>query len=59
MDAGHRSNRKFPSYTLAELEEVLITFTPCPQPELRRQIEAEIAARKAGLSKPFITPQTR
>ena len=28
MDAGHKSSRAFPTYTLAQLEEFLASITP-------------------------------
>ena len=57
MDAGHKSNRRFPSYTTAELEAILSSAKVVVTPQYRRQIEAEVAARKAGKSKPFSVPQ--
>lgn len=55
MDAGNQgSTRKFPSYTLRELEEILSVVT---DPGLYDALSKEIAARKSGASKPFRVPQ--
>ena len=46
------TKRMFPSYTLAELKKHVLTATG----ETKAKIEAEIAAREAGISKPKKTP---
>ena len=50
MDAA-RSNRKYPAYTLAQLEAFVAEGKGNPA------MVQEIADRKAGLSKPAQTPQ--
>jgi hypothetical protein len=51
MDAGRRSTRKYPSYTTAQLEAFVAAG------EGNETMVAEIAARKAGASANFSTPQ--
>ena len=51
MDASRKSNRKYPSHTLAELEAFVAEGRGNPV------MMQEIADRKAGISKPFVTPQ--
>ncbi len=51
MDGAIRTNRKYPGYTLAQLEAVVAEGLGT---DLMVQ---EIAARKAGASKTFETPQ--
>lgn len=53
MDAAHKSTRKYPSYTLAELEKAVA------EGRGTAAMEQEIADRKAGLSVPFVTPQIK
>lgn len=48
--------RAFPSYTTVELEQMLNSDRPIRE-ITRLAIEEEIAARKAGISKPKVTPQ--
>lgn len=55
MDACHKSNRKFPSYTLVELESFVAAGLN--DDALKQEIVQEIADRKAGTSKPFVVPQ--
>ena len=61
MDAGNsgRSGRKgmYPAYTTQELRKFLGETWGSPAD--RAAIREEIAAREAGLSKPFVTPQIR
>lgn len=51
MDAGHKSNRKYPAYTTAELEAAVAAGNGNPV------MVAEIAARKAGTSNVLVVPQ--
>lgn len=51
MDAGHKSTRKYPGHTLAELEAFVANGRG------NEVMAKEIADRKAGISKPFVTPQ--
>lgn len=51
MDAAPRTTRRFPGYTLAELEAFVAAGTAA------EGIEAEIAARKAGASTVYRVPQ--
>lgn len=51
MDAGHKSQRKYPAYTLAELETIVA------EGRGNDVMVKEIADRKAGISKPFVVPQ--
>lgn len=51
MDSAHKSNRKYPSYTTAELEAVVAAGNG------NEVMVEEISRRHAGLSKPFATPQ--
>lgn len=51
MDAAIRSSRKFPSYTLAQLEAFVAAGKGS------ESMVAEIAARKSGRSIAFKTPQ--
>lgn len=65
MDAGHiNKTRKFPSYTLAELETSVAAYDAGTHPlqatvalEHIAALKAEIAARHAGTSKAFVVPQ--
>jgi len=65
MDAALvNKTRKFPSYTLAQLEASVSQFEAGTHPLQATTDEAhiealktEIAARKAGTSKPLIVPQ--
>jgi hypothetical protein len=54
MDAAHKSNRRFPGHTDAELEAAVARQT---DPVRREAMETELANRRAGISKPFATPQ--
>lgn len=54
MDAGYRSNRRWPGHTDAELEAALARATDAAR---REAMTTELANRKAGISKPFATPQ--
>lgn len=54
MDAAYRSARRFPGHTDTELEAGIARMT---DPEKREAMVNELAARRAGLSKPFATPQ--
>lgn len=54
MDAAHKSNRRFPGHTDAELEASIGRAT---DPIKREAMETELAARKAGTSRHFATPQ--
>lgn len=54
MDAAYRSARRFPGHTDAELEAGIARVS---DPEKREAMVNELAARRAGLSKPFATPQ--
>lgn len=51
MDGAHKSTRKYPGYTLAELEAAVAAGRG------NDVMLKEIADRKAGISKPFETPQ--
>ena len=51
MDAAHKSNRKYPSYTLAQLEAFVASGQGNPV------MVQEISDRKAGTSKTLVTPQ--
>lgn len=51
MDAAHKSARKYPSYTLAQLEAFVAQGNGNPV------MVAEIAARKAGTSNVLVVPQ--
>lgn len=51
MDAAHKSTRKYPSYTLAQLEAFVAEGNG------NEVMVAEIAARKAGASVAFVVPQ--
>jgi len=53
MDAAIRTSRKYPSYTLAQLEAFVETGAG------NDVMIAEIAARKAGSSAAFKTPQIK
>lgn len=53
MDTG-RTNRKFPSYTLAELERMVGKVA---DPAVRATMQGEIDGRKAGTSVAFKVPQ--
>lgn len=53
MDSG-RQSRRWPGHTDKELAEAILRQT---NPERRAAMEAELSARRAGLSKPFVTPQ--
>lgn len=54
MDSAYRSTRRFPGHTDTELEAAITRAT---DPEHRKKMVDELAARHAGLSKPFATPQ--
>lgn len=54
MDASYRSTRRFPGHTDAELEAGIARTT---DPAKREAMMTELAARRAGSSKPFATPQ--
>lgn len=54
MDATYRSSRRFPGHTDAELEAGIVRTT---DPEKREAMATELAARRAGSSKSFATPQ--
>lgn len=62
MDAA-RTTRKFPSYTVTQLEAAVAQYKagthPCGEAPAGHveAMEAEIAARKAGTSKHIPTPQ--
>lgn len=51
MDGAMKSNRKYPSYSLAELESFVANG------EGNAVMVAEIAARKSGISTVYQTPQ--
>lgn len=51
MDAAYKSNRKYPSYTLSQLESAVAEGRGNPI------MEAEIFTRKSGASVVFSTPQ--
>lgn len=51
MDAAHKSNRKYPSYTLAQLEAFVA------EGKGNDVMIAEIAARKAGANAALVVPQ--
>lgn len=51
MDAAYKSNRKYPSYTLAELEAFVA------EGRGNDVMVKEIADRKAGISTTFVVPQ--
>lgn len=51
MDAAHKSNRKYPSYTLAQLETIVA------EGRGNDVMIKEIADRKAGVSTVFVVPQ--
>lgn len=51
MDGAIKTNRKYPSYTLAQLEAAVAEGRGNPV------MEAEIAARKSGMSVAFRVPQ--
>lgn len=51
MDSAARSNRQFPSYTLAQLEATVAAGQGTPV------MVQEIADRKAGKSVTLVTPQ--
>ena len=55
MDGAIKTNRAFPAYTTAQLKDCLKSREVMPL--LRAKIAQEIAAREAGISKPFVTPQ--
>lgn len=55
MDSGHKSKRRFPGHTDAELRKSL-ERTDLPE-EKRALIVAELAARADGTSKHFKVPQ--
>lgn len=52
MDSAHKSARKFPGYTLADLKQAA-RYSGRATPEMLQ----EIADRESGVSKPFVTPQ--
>lgn len=56
MDAGYKSDRKFPGHTTAELKASVVHYK-VSNPALAAAMEHEVARREAGLSKPFIVPQ--
>ena len=56
MDAAHKSGRKFPAYTLAELK-ASVARHKVNNPALAIEIEREIERREAGLSVAFKVPQ--
>lgn len=51
MDTANTKTRKYPSYTLSQLEGFVTAGNGNPS------MVAEIAARKAGRSATFVTPQ--
>jgi hypothetical protein len=51
MDAAHKSNRKYPSYTLAQLEAFVTEGNG------NDVMVKEIADRKAGISNVLVVPQ--
>jgi hypothetical protein len=51
MDGGHKSTRKYPAYTLAQLEAFVA------EGKGNETMVAEIAARKAGSSVALVVPQ--
>ena len=51
MDAAHKSNRKYPSYTLDQLEAFVV------EGRGNDVMIKEIADRKAGVSKALVVPQ--
>jgi hypothetical protein len=51
MDAGHKSQRKYPSYTLEQLEAIAAEGRGNPV------MVKEIADRKAGASNVLVVPQ--
>jgi hypothetical protein len=51
MDAGHKSQRKYPAYTLAQLEAFVA------EGRGNDVMVKEIADRKAGASKTLVVPQ--
>lgn len=67
MDAAHvNTTRKFPTYTLAQLEAAVgqyLAGTHALQAYLAtghvEAIKTEIANRKAGISQVFVVPQIR
>ncbi len=65
MDAAtyHNPNRKFPAYTLRELQATVARYhagkTGILGPAMIAEIENEIAYRLAGISTVFVVPQIR
>lgn len=55
MDAGHKSNRKYPAYTTADLKRFVAEGRG--DKAVLDAMQEEIIARDAGISKPFVTPQ--
>lgn len=51
MDAGHKSQRKYPAYTLAQLEAFVA------EGRGNEVMVKEIADRKAGASNALVVPQ--
>jgi len=51
MDAGHKSNRKYPAFSLADLKRFVA------EGRGNDAMLEEIMAREAGISHPFVTPQ--
>jgi hypothetical protein len=51
MDGGHKSNRKYPSYTLDQLESFVA------EGKGNAVMVKEIEDRKAGVSKVLVVPQ--
>ena len=58
MDAGHKSDRKFPGHTTAELKASVALYK-VHNPELAASMEHEITRRETGASKVFVTPQVQ
>lgn len=56
MDAAHKSERKFPGHTTAELKASMVHYK-VTNPALAAAMELEIARREAGLSNSFAVPQ--
>ena len=58
MDSAIKTKRMFPSYSTAELEKAIAEgVTEIRTKEKLEEIKKEVAARKAGISKPFKVPQ--
>lgn len=56
MDSAIKTNRKFPAYTTAQLEDTLAgrnrhPYAPELSAETRAMMEQEVADRKSGVSK--------